>query len=65
MRTPDEIRAQFERERLTVSEWARQHNFPPALVLQVLNNQVKGKWGLSREIAIKLGLIKNEGRRRL
>ena len=56
MQTTDEIRLEFERRGLSMSEWARSHGFSTALVYQVLSGKRKALRGQSHQIAVKLGL---------
>ncbi len=54
--TPAEIKKRFEAEGQTLSDWAKQNGFERLAVYQVLNGQLKGKYGKAHEIAVKLGI---------
>lgn len=56
MATVQQVREQFKRNGITVAEWARENHFPAQLVREVLLGRAKGNWGLSHDIAVKLGL---------
>lgn len=58
VKTPDEVRAEFLAEGLTISDWARRNGYKPRDVSLVLNGQIKGRYGRGHEIAVKLGLKK-------
>lgn len=40
----------------SVAEWARRHEFPPALVYQVLSGRHRATRGIGHAIAMALGL---------
>lgn len=54
--TPEQIKKDFEKRGLTISDWARERGYHPNRVYQVLNGQTKAKWGTAHQIAIDLGL---------
>lgn len=56
LRTPEEVRKDFERRGITVSQWARENGFWPAQVHQLLIGKSKGRYGASHRIAVRLGL---------
>jgi gp16 family phage-associated protein len=56
MKTPEQIKANFRANGITVSQWARDHHYTPREVNLVLNGQVKGHYGKGHDIAVKLGL---------
>lgn len=56
MKTPDQVKADFLASGITISQWARDHNFTPRDVSLVLNGQIKGRYGKGHDIAIALGL---------
>jgi gp16 family phage-associated protein len=56
LRTPEEIRAAFEAEGRSISQWAREHGLRPAIVYQVLSGAKKGRRGDSHRAAVLLGL---------
>jgi gp16 family phage-associated protein len=41
---------------VTISEWARQHGFKPAIVASLLCGRTRGCWGEAHEAAVMLGL---------
>lgn len=55
-RTPQQIRADFVKRGITITDWSRQHGYPRNKVYQVLGGQCKAKWGQGHEIAVALGL---------
>lgn len=57
VKTPEQIRADWKTNKLTVSEWARRNGYSPRLVIRLLNGETRGLWGVSRQIAQKLGLV--------
>ena len=56
MPTHSDIRNEFERRGLSISEWARSRGFSTALVYQVLTGKRKAIRGQSHQIAVALGL---------
>ncbi len=54
--TPEQIKSNFRRRGLTISQWARDHGYPINKVIRVLNGFEKGNYGKAHEIAVKLGL---------
>lgn len=56
MRKEDEIRNEFLRLGISVSDWARSYGYSVPLVYQVLSGSRKGIRGQSHEIAVRLGL---------
>ena len=60
VKTPEEVRAQFERIGKTLTEWAREHGYKKSLVFQVLYGRFKCKRGKSHEVAVLLGLKDGE-----
>lgn len=55
-KTPDEVKADFLANGITISQWARDHKYKPREVSLVLNGQVKGRYGKGHDIAVALGL---------
>lgn len=55
-KTPEQIKAEFDAKGITISKWARDRGYTPRQVSLVLNGQVKGRYGMAHEIAVKLGL---------
>jgi gp16 family phage-associated protein len=60
IKTGREVEAEFERTGTSVSEWAREHDFNPNLVFEVLKGRVKGKRGKAHNIAVLLGMKHGE-----
>jgi len=54
--TAEEVKARFEREGRTFTEWANEHGFKPYAVHRVLSGTVKCRRGESHNIAVALGL---------
>lgn len=59
LKTSEQIKEEFLKNGLTISEWARQHDYKPRDVSLVLNGQIKARYGRGHEIAVKLGLKAN------
>lgn len=53
--TPTQVKDEFDRQGLSIAEWARENDFPPPLVYRVLSGAIP-KRGKSHEIAVCLGL---------
>lgn len=60
MKTNQQIKDNFERSGITISEWSIKHNFSRDLVYRILNTNRIPKRGESKQIAIALGLISQE-----
>ena len=58
--TPEQVKAEFANRGLTFTEWAEEHGYKRELVYRVLNGQSKAKFGISHQIAVKLGLKPNK-----
>lgn len=56
MKTPDQVKADFLAGGITISQWAREHNYTPREVSLVLNGQIKGRYGKGHDIAVALGI---------
>lgn len=57
IRTPEEVRAEFDRLGMTVADFARRHGFRnPGIVYQVLSGEKKGRRGEAHRAAVLLGL---------
>lgn len=54
--TPDQVKEQFRRRGVTLTDWARERGFPRQAVYRVLNGQLKANFGVSHEIAVALGM---------
>lgn len=56
IKTPEEVRASFERSGTTIVEWARAHGFTRQVVTDVLHGRLKGKRGAAHKVAVLLGI---------
>nr|WP_294863776.1 DNA-binding protein [uncultured Pseudogulbenkiania sp.] len=56
MKTPEQVRAEFDLRGVSISSWAKANGYPAALVYQVLRGNKPCRIGMSHEIAVKLGL---------
>lgn len=56
----EEVREEFRKSGVVISEWARDHGFEPQVVVDVLNGRRKGKFGVGRKVLIVLGLHDSE-----
>lgn len=54
--TAERVRAWFAGNGITISEWARLHEFQPDLVYGVLSGRLRGRRGQAHRIAVALGL---------
>lgn len=55
-RTPDQVKAEFEAQGITITDWARKNKFPPREVILVLNGYYQCKRGRAHRIAVALGI---------
>lgn len=55
-RTPEEIRAEFQRNGISIASWATANGFSTNLVFEVLAGRKKAIRGQSHQIAVLLGL---------
>ncbi|MDC4605333.1 DNA-binding protein [Acinetobacter baumannii] len=56
IKTPAQVKAQFEKTGETVADWAIKHGYLPQDVYKVLNGQAKCKRGKGHNIAVQLGI---------
>ena len=56
MKTPKQVRAEFERRGETLAHWARKHDFAYGRVRDVLRGKAKGRYGDAHKIAVMLGI---------
>jgi gp16 family phage-associated protein len=56
IKTPAEVREDFDRRGISVAEFARQNGLPQGTVYQVLSGQKKGRRGEAHRAAVLLGL---------
>ncbi len=54
--SPEQIKANFESQGKTFSQWAKEYGFRSSDVYKVINGLSKAKRGKGHEIAVKLGL---------
>jgi gp16 family phage-associated protein len=55
-KTPEQVRAEFLREGMTLSGWASANGFDKATVNQVLRGHNKATRGVGHRIAVMLGI---------
>lgn len=55
---PEQVKAQFEEQGITIRQWATARGFNPRTVYAVLQGEIKGKHGVGHQIAVELGLKK-------
>jgi len=56
MKTPEQVREEFDRQGISIRNWAKFHGYTAALVYQVLKGNKPCRIGMSHEIAVRLGL---------
>ena len=56
MKTPAQVRKEFEDKGLSVTQWAMSHGIPPSVVNDLLRGQTKGKRGMAHKAAVALGM---------
>jgi gp16 family phage-associated protein len=56
LKTPEEVRAEFDRHGISVAGWAAKHGIPRNIVNGVLQGKLKGKRGHAHNAAVLLGL---------
>jgi len=56
IRTPDQVRADFEARGLTIAEWSRSHQIKSQTVRDLLLGRIKGRYGEAHRAAVLLGL---------
>ena len=60
LRTIDEVRQDFSRKGISIANWAKDNDFSPRDVYDVLNRRTKGAYGISHDIAVLLGIKDGE-----
>lgn len=60
LRTPAQVKEEFKRRGITVSQWAEQNGYNRLSVYGLLNGTDRGLYGKAHEIAVKLGLRHSE-----
>lgn len=56
IRSPEEVRADFDKRGVSVASFAREHGLSQGIVYQVLSGQKKGRRGQAHRAAVLLGL---------
>ena len=56
MKTPDQVRSDFKKAGVPISQWARDKGYPLNKVYRVLSGIEKGNYGKAHEIAVALGI---------
>jgi gp16 family phage-associated protein len=56
MKTTEEVRIDFERRGINVTQWARERGLPRQTVFAVLNGKTKGRRGDAHKAAVLLGI---------
>jgi gp16 family phage-associated protein len=60
VRTSDQVRDEFSRRGISISEWARKRGYSAQLVYQILAGRKRCMRGQSHAIAVALGLEQGE-----
>ncbi|MDD3310977.1 DNA-binding protein [Pseudodesulfovibrio sp.] len=60
VRTPEEVRNEFKRKGISISQWAVANGFPPNLVYEILADRRNPTRGQTHRIAVQLGLKDGE-----
>lgn len=65
LKTAEEVRVDFERRGINITQWARERGLTRQAVFAVLNGKTKGRRGDAHKAAVLLGIkdgvIDNEG----
>lgn len=56
VKTPEEVKREFQRAGISIREWAKTHGFDKQTVYGVLNGRFAGHRGDAHKIAVALGL---------
>ncbi len=56
LKTPEQVRVDFERRGVNVSKWARDRGLTRQSVFDVINGKTKGKRGDAHKAAVLLGI---------
>ncbi|MGH6624311.1 MAG: DNA-binding protein [Burkholderiaceae bacterium] len=56
LKTPAQVRAEFARNGVAVTSWARANNVQGRVVFDVLSGKCKGQRGEGHKVAVLLGL---------
>lgn len=56
LKSVNQVKAELNYKGITMSQWAREHNYPYYIVQYVLSGKSKFNHGKAHEIAVLLGL---------
>lgn len=54
--TPDQVRAHFRRQGVTVTQWSKERGYDRDAVYRVIGGRDKATYGRAHEIAVALGM---------
>lgn len=60
MKTGEQVKAEFNRKGITITEWSKSHGFSRVLVHRVMAGKCKALRGSGHEIAVLLGMKSGE-----
>lgn len=60
LRTPEDVRAEFQRKGVSIAQWSTANGFNTNMVFEVLSGRKKGVRGQAHKIAVTLGLKEGE-----
>lgn len=55
-KTPSQVKKEFEDAGVSISAWAKTHNFKRETVVALLRGRTKGLYGDAHRVAVALGL---------
>lgn len=65
LKTPEQVKADFEKRGINVTQWARERGVSRQAVFDIMNGKNKGKRGNAHKAAVLLGIkdgvIESEG----
>lgn len=56
LKTPEQVRTDFERRGVNVTQWAREHGVTRQAVFDAMKGKTKGKRGNAHKAAVLLGI---------
>ena len=56
VKTPEQVKAEFNAQGKTITDWAKEHGFERHEVYSVLGGRTKCRFGRAHDIAVALGL---------
>jgi len=56
VKTPEQVKKEFDRRGKSVRGWAAENDLPEKVVYDVLSGRLKGRRGVAHEVATRLGL---------